>query len=81
MEIPPNETFRTTSDHVFLINDPNHALYIRRQRCGELLVALRALPAGSFTVEEIGLLLLTNVMLLNDSGLTRIEAMWSDHLG
>ena len=81
MDIPPNETFRTTSDQVFLINDPNHPLHIRRQRCGEFLVALRALPAGSFTVEEIGLLLFTNVMLLNNDGLARIEAMWNDHLG
>jgi hypothetical protein len=65
--------FITAPGETFLLVDPAHEQ--RRQQVVDTLLKLRQLSASHFTVEEIGLLLLTNALFLTDDIMTRIEAM------
>ena len=60
------------SRDLFVINVPLDA---RRRRCAELLLALRRLNAGAFTVNELALVLGVSPSFLDDPGLTQIEVL------
>jgi hypothetical protein len=64
------------ADAQVTFHDP---LYERRAACSRLITALRQLPAVSFTVEELGWLLLSAPHYFTVEDCARIEALWERH--